>query len=113
MTTAAPVDFSFAGRYGVMEGWWTFDTMCSAFAFTRTVSSMLLPSEPGAPFGQRWMDWGAAAAEPISTVPRNSAAHIRRQLRFPICNFKHSVSRVFPTLKLLTEGLLARSTLGN
>src|SRR5215472_14250450 len=61
MTTAAPEAFSFAGRNTPMDGRWTFAVTCSPCGVVRTVSSPVLPSDPGAPFGQRTIHWGSAA----------------------------------------------------
>ena len=44
-----------AGRYGRREGSWIFEMMCSPSGLSRTVSGVIFPSVPGAPFGQSFM----------------------------------------------------------
>ena len=53
--TAAPVAVPAAGRYGRSEGSWIFEMMCSPSGLSRTVSGVIFPSVPGAPFGQSFI----------------------------------------------------------
>src|SRR5450432_1145928 len=106
MMTAAPVDFPFAARYGVMEGWWTLDRMCSPFSFTRTDSSAVLPSEPGAPLGQSRMDWCAAEVTPAKSVTTNNARPRQTVMGLIISNLSFSTSRVSVHPDSLTYRLL-------
>src|SRR5882762_773811 len=60
--TAQPVALSAVGRYGVRLGLWMLERTCSPLSAMRTFVSPVLPSEPGAPFGQRRISLGNSAA---------------------------------------------------
>src|SRR5882757_1543789 len=62
--TAAPVAISAAGRYGRREGSWIFERICSPSGLRRTVSGVIFPSVPGAPFGQSFIGVCCADAKP-------------------------------------------------
>src|SRR5271154_1384591 len=77
--------------------------MCSPFSLTRTVSSAVLPSEPGAPFGHRETGVFSARAEPTRNSRRKKPMRqVPYPNRFVVCTF--ALSPVPATIRTFFSG---------
>src|SRR5208282_6641091 len=103
--TAPPVAFSLDGKYEVIDGRFTVEITCSPSGVTRTDSSAVLPSEPGAPLGQRRITSCSTARDAAAANKMKNATQI------PLC-FSFRASMLNPQKRRSAAANLTRRCRG-